>query len=158
MFFNVLMLESWCIVYVHTHCDHYRIDLELILDLHAYDTSERYTYIPIAIHCMMCIHCIVLPHRVLSQITTLSEDNRHHIDEAVCTVTFEIEKDVVEEQLDQWLQVCKIALEGEITGRLCVYRNFYGRRHCAIHLVKPMNIMRMKVNTHTTSHVMPIVL
>jgi G3E family GTPase len=66
---------------VETHRS--QINLELILDLHAYDTSES---------------------RVLPQIS-ISKGGTH-LDEAVHTVTFELEKDVVEEQLDLWLQVC----------------------------------------------------
>jgi G3E family GTPase len=81
----------------------HRINLELILDLHAYDTSES---------------------RVLPQIS-ISKGGTH-LDEAVHTVTFELEKDVVEEQLDLWLQ--ELLWEKS----LC---NSAG---------KPMNIMRMK--------------
>ncbi|CAI8023895.1 COBW domain-containing protein 3, partial [Geodia barretti] len=56
----------------------------------------------------------------------LQNDGSHHIDIAVSTVTFEVERDVIEEQLDQWLQ----DLLWEKT--LC---NSDG---------DPMNIMRMK--------------
>jgi G3E family GTPase len=85
---------------VETHRS--KIDLGLILDLHAYDTSER-----------------ALPQ-------VLQNVGSHHIDTAVSTVTFEVERDVIEEQLDQWLQ----DLLWEKT--LC---NSDG---------DPMNIMRMK--------------
>ncbi|XP_064386775.1 zinc-regulated GTPase metalloprotein activator 1-like [Halichondria panicea] len=58
-----------------------KIDLGLILDLHAYDSTSR------------SIPC-----------TQSSHSNDGHINDAVRTVTFEVEQDVLEDKLDSWLQ------------------------------------------------------